>query len=434
MTDRARADVVIVGGGLAGLSAAVRFADAGVRVEVLETRKRLGGRAGSFVDPRSGLEIDNCQHVAMGCCTAYRNFLDRIGMGGGLAWHRSQWWVEPGGRVSEIRLGWLPAPFHAAPSFLRASFLDGGDKLAIARGLVAIKLSRLAELRRWTFAELLRETHQTPTAVRRFWEPVIVSACNLSVDRVSAEPAAQVFQDGLMKSSEASWIGVPTRPLSRLYEAVPGIVEAAGGRVRTGVSVTAVDETSATLADGERVVGDRVILAVPFERALRLVDGELAARDGRFDGMRRLGHSPILGVHLVFDRPVIDVPHAVLLDSGTQWVFRKDEAGRVIHAVVSAADEWMDVPEPLIVRRVFEDVVRAFPKASDARVVSARAVKEKRATFAATPEAQAARPGVVGHGSRLLLAGDWVDTGWPATMEGATRAGTAAADVVIAGR
>ena len=420
----------MVGGGLAGISAAVRLADAGVRVELLETRKRLGGRAGSFVDPRSGLEIDNCQHVTMGCCVAYRALLDRLGMGGALAWHDTQWWVEPGGRTSEVRLGSLPAPLHAAPSFARAAFLSWRDKVAIGRAL-AIRFSDRRAMRALTFGGVLRELRQTEASVRRFWEPVIVSACNLSVDRVSAEPAMQVFQDGLMKSSSAGLIGVPTRALTRLYDAVPGIVERAGGRVRLGVSVVGVDERTATLADGEVVEAERVVLAVPFERAVKLVGAELAARDKRFEGLSALGHSPILGVHLVFDRPVLETPHAVLLDSGTQWAFRKDEAGCVVHAVVSGADAWMGLREAEIVSRVVGDLRKAFPRAEGARVVSARAVKEKRATFAATPEGQAARPGVSSRDSSVLLAGDWVDTGWPATMEGATLAGERAARAVF---
>ncbi|MEM1185421.1 MAG: hydroxysqualene dehydroxylase HpnE [Planctomycetota bacterium] len=426
-------DVVIVGGGLAGISAAVQLADAGVRVELLETRKRLGGRAGSFVDPRSGLEIDNCQHVTMGCCTAYRSLLDRLGMGGALGWHDTQWWVEPGGRTSEIRMSGWPAPLHAAPSFARASFLSLKDKQSIAKGLVAIALSRLGELRRRTFGEFLHETHQTSGAVARFWQPVIVSACNLPVEFVSAEPAAQVFQDGLMKSANASMIGIPTCPLTHLYREVPSIVQARGGRVRTGVSVASVDEHSATLADGSVVDADRVILATPFERTATLVDAELAERDPRLTWLSVLGHSPILGVHLVFDRPVLPTPHAVLVDSGTQWLFRKDEAGCVVHAVISAAFAWMHLSEEQIVSRVVSDLHRAFPESVGAAVVSARSVKEKRATFAATPLAQASRPPVASDASRLLLAGDWVDTGWPATMEGATRAGLRAASAVLEG-
>ncbi|MEM7755401.1 MAG: hydroxysqualene dehydroxylase HpnE [Planctomycetota bacterium] len=430
-TTQTRPEVIVVGGGLAGISAAVRLADAGVRVEVFETRKRLGGRAGSFVDRRSGLEIDNCQHVTMGCCAAYRELLDRLGMSGALAWHDTQYWVEPGGRTSEIKLGGLPAPLHAAPSFVCASFLSRRDKLAIGRGLLAIALSRRSELRGVVFADFLRETRQTESAVRRFWEPVIVSACNLSVDRVSAEPAVQVFQDGLMKSARAGLIGVPTRPLTRLYEAVPGIIGRAGGRVRTGASVAEVNETRVTLSDGETISADRVVLATPFERTARLVAPAIAERDGRFGSLSMLGHSPILGVHMVFDRPVLEQPHAVLLDSGVHWVFRKDEQGHAIHAVVSGADAWMQLDERTIVDRVIGDMERAFPRFRGATTLSARAVKEKRATFSATPAAQHARPSVVGTGSRLLFAGDWTQTGWPATMEGAVLSGNAAAAAVL---
>jgi squalene-associated FAD-dependent desaturase len=426
------ATAIVVGGGLAGISAAVRLADAGVPVTLLEASRRLGGRAGSFHDRRTGLEIDNCQHVTLGCCTRYRALLDHLGAGGSLRWTREQWWVEPGGRTSVLAPSVLPAPVHAAPSFLRARFLGWSDKRAIARAFAAIGVTDRTKWRARTFADFLTAHRQPEQAVRRFWSPVIVSACNLGVEQVSAEPALQVFQDGLLRSAEAGFIGVPTRPLSRLYDAAMPIIRGAGGHVRLGARAATIGERTVELSSGDVLEADRVICALPLEAARKAIDPELAARDGRLPAVSGIWHSPILGVHLVFDRPVLETPHAVLLDTGTHWAFRKDEAGKVIHAVVSAGDTWMDLPEAEIVRRVRADLALCFPRTRDARVVSGRAVKERRATFAATPDAEEVRPEVSSDRSALVLAGDWVRTGWPATMEGATRAGEDAADAVLA--
>ncbi len=432
---RKRPEVIIAGGGLAGIACAVRLAEQGVPVLMLETRKRLGGRAASFLDRRSGLEIDNCQHVALGCCTAYRDLLNRIGAGGALRWTSEQWWVEPGGWTSVLKPSGLPAPLHAGPSFAAAQFLSLGEKWAVARALAAIRFADRARWRGRTFGEFLAAQDQPRRAVTRFWEPVIVSACNLGVDRVSAEPALKVFQDGLLRSAEAGFIGVPRVPLTRLYSRVPGLIEVAGGEVRFGASVRGVDVRTVTLADGEVVEAERVVCALPAERVCALSRGA-CAHDGRVRALKEATFSPILGVHLVFDRPVISTPHAVLLDTGTQWLFRKDEAGKMVHAVVSAADEWVPLTEAEIVRRVVEDLRLCFPASAGARVVAARAVKEKRATFAATPAFEGVRPEVVGESGEvgLLLAGDYVRTGWPATMEGATLAGEMAARAVLEGK
>lgn len=431
MTRAGRPEVIIAGAGLAGIACAVRLAERGVSVLLLETRKRLGGRAASFLDRRSGLEIDNCQHVALGCCTAYRDLLNRIGAGGALRWTSEQWWVEPGGRVSTLKPSGLPAPLHAGPSFAAARFLSFQEKASVARALAAIRFADRTRWRGRTFGEFLRAHKQPDRAIARFWEPVIVSACNLSVHRVAAEPALKVFQDGLLRSPEAGFVGVPRVPLTRLYEEVPRLLEGAGGEVRFGASVRAIDTRTVTLADGEMIEADRLVCALPVERLCALSRGSCAG-DPRVRALRDAEFSPILGVHLVFDRPVLATPHAVLLDTGTQWIFRKDDAGKVLHAVVSAADDWVPLTEQEIVRRVVEDIRLCYPGAKPARVVAARAVKEKRATFAATPAFERVRPEVAG-GSGLVLAGDYVRTGWPATMEGATRAGEMAARAVLEG-
>jgi len=226
----------------------------------------------------------------------------------------------------------------------------------------------------------------------------------------------------------SSAIGVPRVPLLDLYEPARQHIEAAGGRVLTGVSAANASADEVRTKTGETYRADRVICAVPFERVRAILGDPAVDADPALAGLDRLEHSPILGVHLTFDRPVLTVPQAVLVDRATQWVFRKDDQGRVIHAVVSAADAWMPLDEEQIVDRVVADIRACVPAARAASVESFRAVKEKRATFAPTPQARTLRPGPV-TASGVILAGCYVHTGWPSTMEGAVRSGEMAAAV-----
>jgi zeta-carotene desaturase len=429
---------LVAGGGIAGLSCALRLAEAGVRVTLLETRKKLGGRATSFKDVRSDRWLDNCQHVVLGCCTNYLDLLARLGVVDAIAWESRQWWAEEGGRLSVIRRGPLPAPAHFTGSMLRAGFLSVGEKLHIARACAAILRADRREWTARTFADFLRAHGQPDRAVRRFWAPVVVSACNLDVDRVAASSALHVFQEGFLAAPAAADIGVPSVPLLHLYDAAERLIAAAGGRVELGAGVERLDARSATTTDGQRFEADAVVCALPVERVTRAVPPEARAGDARFERLDDFTHSPILGVHLTFDRPALPadgrtgapIPHAVLVDRPTQWVFRKDDHGRQLHAVVSAADAWLPLTEAQVGERVLADLHACLPASRDAKLLEVRAVKEKLATFAPTPGVEALRPGPVGP-SGIVLAGDYTHTGWPATMEGATRSGYAAAAAVL---
>lgn len=425
-----RADVIVVGGGIAGIGAALCLAEHGARVLLLETRKKLGGRATSFQDPRSGLTIDNCQHVALGCCTNYLDLCRRLGVEGKIEWHDSIFWVERGGRVSEMRAGMLPAPSHYLGSLLGAHFLSGRDKVAISRAMTStMRTDRRREVDR-TFGQWLGTHGQTPAAVEHFWAPIIVSACNLGVDRVAASVALHVIQEGFLASRGSALMGVPAAPLVELYDPAVGAIEGAGGEIRLGTGVAKIGARSVTTTGGETIEGERVICAVPPERVAKLVEPALREGDGRFDVADHVEHSPILGVHLTFDRPVMETHNAVLVGCDTQWLFRKDLGGRMVHAVISAADDWMALTEQDILTKVLADVHACFPASGEATVTSVRAVKEKLATFAPTPAFERVRPDTVGP-SGLILAGDYVRTGWPATMEGAARSGYMAAAAAL---
>lgn len=422
---------LIIGGGLAGMACAIRLAEHNIPVTLLETRKKLGGRATSFQDVRSGRWLDNCQHVVLGCCTNYLDLLGRLGVRDKIRWYREQYWMEVGGQTSTIAPGVLPAPAHFTGSFLAAKFLTLGEKTQIARACSRIlRVDRRAHAAE-TFEAFLTSSGQTERLIRRFWSPIVVSACNLDCNRVSAAVALHVFQEGFLAHARAADIGVPGVPLLDLYENAQSLIERSGGRVLLGEGVESIDEGGATTTSGQRLTADTIVCAVPVERVNRLVAADIRARDDRFSHLDEFTHSPILGVHLTFDRPVLpNHPHAVLVDRSTQWLFRKDADGSYLHAVISAADEWLPLTEEQIGAKVLADIHACIPASREAKLISVRAVKEKLATFAPTPGIEKLRPMATGS-SKIILAGDFTDTGWPATMEGATRSGYSAAAAAL---
>lgn len=448
--------VAIVGGGLAGIATALHIADAGELPILIETRKRLGGRATSLTDPRSGATIDNCQHVLMGCCTNLLDLYSRMGALDQIEWHRTLYWTTGGidATIDRIEAGWLPAPLHLAGSFRRMSLLDRDSKRAIARAMWRMirmgSRGRLAWNNR-TFSDFLNDCDQPEQAVRRFWEPIVVSACNLSVDRTSAACALQVFQEGFLANRWSYTMGLARVPLGRLYDRVEPVLGAAGGELRLGVSAKALafdgHRISGVVSDDGMIEASAVVAAVPPDRLEKLCSEALQMRDRRLQALDQLQFSPILGVHLWFDQQIMptSLPHLVAVDAphGMQWLFNKGVATdgnnciQHLHAVVSAADQWMTLDEQEIVRRVLGDIHHVLPRSRGLQPVDARAIKERHATFAPVPGVDAWRPGAAaayagGTGvENLFLAGDWCDTGWPATMEGAVRSGYAAAQAVL---
>lgn len=446
--------VAVVGGGLAGIAASLRLAEAGVRVTLIESKRKLGGRATSFVDPRSGRTLDNCQHVVMGCCTNLLDLFDRLGVLDSIDWQRSTWWANPPGAPVELRPSFLPAPLHLALSFRKFRVLDPTERRAVNRAMLRlIRLGR-AGREKWrgrTFGEFLASESQPPRAVERFWIPIVVSACNLAVGEVDARAAMQVFQEGFLGASFASAIGLSQVPLVDLYDPAEERLRAAGGELQLGVSATALsfekDRLVGVVTDEGMIRANAVVAAVPWDRLSKLCSESLKSADRRLQRLDALRPSPILGVHLFFDRPVMSTPNLVLPGRAVHWLFNKgrDETGRQhVHAVISAADAWMPLDETEIGRRVMDDVRWALGSAGRASTsalvpdpVEVRSVKEKRATFALDPSSDSLRPGAapdlvgLGGGCRnLYLAGDWCRSGWPATMEGAVRSGYMAAQAI----
>jgi squalene-associated FAD-dependent desaturase len=442
--------VAIVGGGVAGIAAAVAAVDAGWRVELVETRIKLGGRATSFDDVRSGVELDNCQHVVMGCCTNMLELYDRLGVLDEVEWHETLWFARGGGAFDRLAIApVLPAPLHYSPSFAGMKLFSLAEKWAIARAFLAILRMGPKGRVRWTgraFGEFLAETKQPARVVELFWDPVVISACNLPSARCEAAHALKVFDEGMLVHRFAGAVGVARVPLRRLYDRVEEIVASTGGslRLRTSAKALAFDGERVTgvVCDDGLVSAQRVIAAVPPDRLARLCSATLRAADKRLANLEKFTFSPILGVHLAFKRRVLAVPNLSLSGRATHWLFAHEPPAGApfaqrLEAVVSTADEWDGLSEEETTRRVLADAAWALGVSADElshELAWSRPVLERHATFASTPGVEAIRPRATaeagdlkGGVANLYLAGEWTDTGWPSTMEGAARSGFAAA-------
>ncbi len=424
------AEVIVIGGGLAGLAAAAALGGAGHSVKVLEARPFLGGRATSY-EVGNGEEaefIDNCQHILLRCCVNLLDFYQRLGVEHDIVFSREFSFIEPGGRRSVLRCGMLPAPAHFAESFLKLSFLNFSEKLAVGRAIRAVgRAGRRTDLDRISMLDWLKEQRQPARAIERFWRQVLVSAINEELDRMAAAHGLQVFRLGFLARKNAYEMGVPNVPLGRLYSGDAwkriGNVEL---RLRAPVSRVVIEggTVRGAIAGQEEVRGDYYVCALPFER-VNAVAPELGV------DVREFEHSPITGIHLWFDRPVTDLPHATLLDRTMQWMFNKHE-GRYVQLVVSASRSLSEMPRADVIALAVKELGEFFPAARDAKLEKAHVVKEIRATFSAKPGLEVHRPGNQTKVGQLFLAGDWTKSGWPATMEGAVRSGYLAAEAVAA--
>ncbi|MBC24068.1 MAG: hypothetical protein CMJ32_09170 [Phycisphaerae bacterium] len=439
-------DVVIIGGGLSGLAAAIGLIRGGVRPIIIETRRKLGGRATSFIDPRTDQVLDNCQHVLMGCCTNLMDFYEHLGVLDLVQWHRTLYWADPPRPPCPMTIGRLPAPLHHALGFMRLGLFSMRQKRALARAmwrLIRMGPSGRIQWRHRTFMEFLRETGQDEDLVERFWNVVVVSACNLDVEHVGAEPAMKVFQEGFLANRFSPAMGLCTVPLIDLYDPALEMIQEGGGEVRIGTSVKSIafdgSRVTSVITEHGTISATSVISAVPPDRLLKLVSGTLMDADSRLRRLDQIQVSPIVGVHMFFDQPVMELPHVILPGRMTHWLFNKgeDERGlQHVHAVISGAADLMDRSEQEIIDSVLADLHWAIPSSRGLKPVQARSVKERRATFAAVPGIDSIRPSTRpeharGDGvSNLLVAGDYTDTGWPATMEGAVRSGYAAAEAI----
>lgn len=430
--------VGIVGGGLAGLAAGCALSDAGLKVTLFERRPYVGGRASSYEHPGTGEVVDNCQHVLLGCCTNLVSFYETLGVSDKIRWFDELTFLEPGGRASRFSpTRFFPAPMHNVPAFLGAHMLSREDKLAVARAMFA--LSRGLPDSQEDFLSWLHRHGQTARAIDRFWKTVLVSALNEDLDRISTRYAAQVFRESFMNSPGAGRMGVPSIPLSQLYSAAIQYIQARGGEVLLRTAITAItsetERVRVATSAGERSF-DYVILAAPFQTVAGLLPG------GRFaaqlkDQLQHFEPSPITGIHLWFDREITPLPHAVLLDRTIQWMFQKSKfqhqregPGSYMELVVSASRSLVQKSREEVLDLALIELGDFFPLAKQAKLLKAAVIKEVYATYSVLPGLDQFRPPARTEWPRIVLAGDWTASGWPATMEGAVRSGYLAAEAL----
>lgn len=411
----------MVGGGLAGLAAALELADGGHDVTLLESRPTLGGAVQTLPQREGDPDPppDNGQHVALGCCTEYLAFLERIGSRAAYRRERlSLPVIAEDGSVARI----APGPI----ALLRYGHVSLGERLTIAR--VARRLGRLdpADLDGETFAGLLRRLGQGQSAVDRFWDVFIRPALNLRADEVSAALGAFTVQTALLGERSASDLVLPAEPLRAMHgDAAAAALADKGATVRTNSRVAELAENAVVLADGERIEADAVVVAVPPDESARLL--------GEADP--RLEDSPIVSVHLLFDRPILQFELAALLGSPAHWVFDRGALtghppprGQYLTVVSSGAPELLELRGRALVDTMAAELTGRL---GVAELLWSRVSREPAATFAGRPGTAARRLGPGTGRPGVARAGAWTATGWPATMESAVRSGRVAASALI---
>ena len=437
--------VAVIGGGLAGITAAIALAESGADVTLLEARPRLGGATCSF--SRDGLTVDTGQHVFLGCCSAYRGLLARLGMTehATLQDRFDVTVLSPGadGRPGKARLRRtaLPGPLHMLPALGRYPFLSFAERMSVARPALAMRRVNPADPAADTqrFGDWLAQRGQGERTRRALWDLFSVSALNIAGDDASLALAAVVVKTGLLGKNDAADIGVPALPLGELHgDAGATLLAKLGAQVVLSTKVSAIEPDQdggyrIQLAQGDPLIADAVVLAVPHEKAAPLIPAG-ALPEQTVAGWAGLGASPIVNVHVIYDRPVMDLPFVAAIDSPVQWVFDRtrisgmDRPGHQYLAIsLSAADQYADIPAAKLREQFLPALAELFPAARDARVTEFFVTRERRATFRQAPGSGALRPKAATARPGLVLAGAWTDTGWPDTMEGAVRSGLAAA-------
>ncbi|WP_327288022.1 hydroxysqualene dehydroxylase HpnE [Streptomyces sp. NBC_01198] len=430
---------VVVGGGLAGITAALELADAGLRVTLAEARPRLGGLAFSF--KRGDLTVDNGQHVFLRCCSAYQWFLDRIAARD-LVTLQDRLDVPVvdanTGRTGRLSRAALPVPLHLAASLARYPHLSLRERASVGRAALALRGLDLADpaLDDVDFASWLAGRGQSARTIEALWDLVGVATLNATAAHSSLGLAAMVFKTGLLTDPAAADIGWANAPLGDLHDGRGRkALDAAG--VRTLLRTRTSDIKHSAAGDwqvsletgpgrGEQLTADIVVLAVPQREAHALLPEGAVQHPEK---LLQIGTAPILNVHVIYDRQVLRQPFLAALGSPVQWVFDRTESsgltggGQYVAVSQSAVEDEIDLPVADLRDRYLPELERVLPEARGAVVRDVFVTRERTATFAPTPGVGALRPGPVTRSPGLYLAGAWTATGWPATMESAVRSG-----------
>jgi squalene-associated FAD-dependent desaturase len=425
-------------------------------ITLFEAKRTTGGRAGSFRDPNSGQEIDYCQHVGMGCCTNLLHLLQLTKLDAYFERSSTLTFIAPGGS-SETPVvstfapsAWLPSPLHLAPAFGRLKYLSRAERNQIRRALWSLMRLDPKALPNMTMGQWLRHHGQTDSLLDRFWNLILASALGDHVDAVAIGPARKVFVDGFLRSHGASDLIIPQRSLSYLFgQRLPDHLTSQGVTLHTGCRIRQVDycdagEFAVTTETGEVPRFDAVVIAVGWQALEKTIGkGSIAHAIPQLSAITRIPASTISGIHLWLDRDITPLRHAVLVGTLSQWLFRVPRAKSAqlnsttpsspeyhYQVVVSASHDLRKRTAQSIEEEVLRDLQSAFPETSPFRCVRSRVISDPQAVYSIRPDVQALRPLTTTSLPKLFLAGDYVQTGWPATMEGAILSGFLAADTL----
>jgi len=432
--------VAVWGGGFAGLSAALHLAHRGHEVELFEGKAYLGGRAHSFKDAHLGVTLDNGQHVFMGCYRACKELFNLLGISDKLV---RQDGIEvpyllPDGARSILKASPLPAPLHLTTGLIGFNALNWLDRAAILRFGTALRLgfhpSASETVEGW-----LKSLGQTDNAIRCLWEPFCIAALNEPVQSASAKLFARVVRDSLGGSREDSSIYLSRVGLSDLLMPEAELfLKSTGSKIHLNTAVREVlwDHDRVTgfiTGSGSRITADCYVSALPSGALTALLPETSPLREK----LRGIKTSPIISLHLLTDCPIVSDPFVGLLDSPVQWIFDRSEAwknkdGYLSAIVISAAYDLMELKTPELLARIWSEINKFFPATRHGKILHHVFYKSKDATFAAVPATEALRPETKSEWSNLYLAGDWVQTGLPATLEGAVLSGRQAAEALDA--
>ncbi len=440
--------VLVVGGGLAGITAALDCAEAGAEVTLVEVRRRLGGAAYSV--ERGGLEMDNGQHVFLRCCTAYRALLTRIGSARlvSLQDRLEIPVLSPRARPAVIRRARLPAPLHLAPALLGYPHLSPGERLGAARCALALRGLRATAPDEQTLGDWLERHGQGAHAQAVLWDLIALPTLNLPAAQASLALGAFVFREGVLASADAGDIGFHDATLAATIDApARRALQRAGVRVLLGWGAESIRRAPrggfellgragrSESAGGEALGAQAVIVALPHARAAGLLEPLLGQQAARW---RALGSSPIVNLHVLYDREVMSTRFAAGVQTPVQYVFDRSAAAgapagsQYLAVSLSGAEREMAMSVQELRERYLPALGDLLPRARGARVEAFLVTREHAATFRAAPGSESLRPPAASGLAGLALAGAWTATGWPATLEGAVLSGHAAAAHALA--
>jgi len=438
-------DVLIVGGGFAGLAAGVALAGAGRRVRLLEQKPHLGGRARSFRDAATNSVVDNGQHIFMGCYHATRRFLEEIGTLDRIVFQPRLRvdFLEAPGRRSALECPGLPAPLHLMVGVLRSGGFSMGEKFEVMRLGRALDSGRAGQggLDGLTVEEWLERMGQSEGVRRKFWDLLCIAALNEDPRRAAAVLFERVLRLALFNSPEDSRIGLARVGLSECYTgAASAYIERRGGKVECGVGVAGLLMEEGTcrgvkLAAGGTIEAACVLSAVPWFDLVRLVPGDLLRSEQFFTNVLSLRPAPIISINLWFDRPITELEFVGLRGTTVQWLFNKGQIlgshENYVSLVLSGAHRHVERSKEDLRETAVRELGELLPAARQAKLLHSLVIKERFATFSPAPDVEPLRPGPVTPVRGLYLAGDWTATGLPATIEGAVESGYTAAGEIL---